>query len=168
MKVTGYMLREALKAQELRRDTAANAFPKSLKRFENETKDAPNDIVREFLAAEDTIVRLQMAQAHYNLRVTVTVEGKTMPLAEAIKRMGFVSRTEKMWRSATGAAPDRYSYKSDERDKNMLVAISTIKPAEAVKNAQAMSKTAGLFRAAIATGNAAEYEVESLDPKLFD
>ena len=108
-----------------------------------------------------------MAQASYNLRVTVTVEGKSMPLAEAIKRMGFVSRTEKMWRSATGSAPDRYAFTADERNKDVLVAVSTIKPAKAVKNAQAMSKTAGLFRAAIATGNAVEFEAD-IDPKPFD
>ena len=170
MKVTGYMLREALKAQELRRDTAANAFPGSLKKFENETKEAPTVIVQDFLDAEDAIAKLQIVQARYNLHVQVTVGGTRMPLAEAVKRLGGVSRAEKMWRTATGSAPDRYAsfHNVDERNKDVMVARSTITPADAVKFAQTASKNTGFFRAAIAVGNAVEFEAEGLDPKLFD
>jgi hypothetical protein len=170
MLVTGYMLREALKSQELRRDTAANAFPGSLKKFENETKESPRDLMGEFLAAENAIAIIQMAQAHYNLRVRVTVEGKNMPLAEAIKRMGAVARSEKMWRSATGSVPNRfYDYRSnDERAAGVQVAVPTVTSAEAVKNAQVASKSTSAYRAAIATGNAVELGVEGLDPKLFE
>jgi hypothetical protein len=45
MRVTGYMLREAIKQHELRRDTAASAFDGSLKVFPGETKEAPGLIV---------------------------------------------------------------------------------------------------------------------------
>ena len=168
MKITGYMLREAIKMHELRRDTAAAAFAPSLKKFETETKTAPHDIVKEFLAAEEDIAKLQMVQARYNLHVAVTVHGTRMSLAEAVKRLGGMSRVEKMWRSATGTKVDRYSYQSDERSKDVLIARTTITTAEAMKLAQTAAKATGEFRAAIATGNATEFEAETLDAKLFD
>jgi hypothetical protein len=168
MKVNGYMLREAIKMHELRRDTAAAAFLGSLKKFENETKSPPGEIVAAFLAAEDTIAKLQMVQARYNLHVAITVRGARITLAEAVKRLGGMSRVEKMWRSATGAKIDRYAFNADERNPGMLVAKPTIATTEAMKLAEAAAKATGEYRAAIATGNAHEFEAETLDPKLFD
>lgn len=177
MKITGYMLREAIKQHELRRDTAARAFDGSLKVFPDEEKDSPSTIVEQFLAAETAVAQLQVAQMRYNLAVMVEVTGPgpyagdkvSMTLAEAIKRVGGEGRVEKMWRSATGPKKDRYSgYDNDEIDPTRIRARAVLKASEAVKLASVAGKRAGALRAAIATANAREVEIESLSPTLFE
>lgn len=170
MKITGYALREALKQHELRRDTAARTFEGTLKSFPGEVKDKPQDVVKQFLAAETAIAKLQTSQSKYNLLVMVDANGERMTLEEAIKRIGGEARVEKMWRSAAGPRRDRYGSSNidDVRDPNQIVAITIVTPNEATKLASACSKRAGSYRAAIATGNAREVEIEDLDPALFE
>lgn len=176
MKVTGYLLREAIKQHELRRDAASMAFDGSLKAFPNDEKPKPQELVEQFLASELAIAQLQVAQMRYNLAVTVEVTGQgtyagdKMTLAEAIKRVGGQGRSEKMWRSATGGKKDRYasSYGEDEIDPSRVRAKATITVNEAVKLASQAGKRAGAMRAAIATANAKEVEIEDLSPALFE
>lgn len=169
MKVTGYQLREAIKQQTLRRDTTAQAFNGSLKKFPEEKKDAPSDVMNEFLQAESAVAKLQIAQMRYNLAVQVTVLGETMPLGEAIKRIGGPARAEKMWRSATGPKGDRYfSREDDEFDPAKVRAVATLSVKEALKLAQGAAKLAGALRAAVAMGNAEAVEINDLTPALFE
>jgi hypothetical protein len=170
MKITGYQLREAIKQQELRRDTAARAFNGTLKAFPEEKKEKPQDVVGQFLQAEQAIARLQVAQMRYNLGVQIEVHSLKMTLAEAIKLIGGDARAEKMWRSAAGPAPDRYGYgqNDDVRDPNQVRAVATITASEATKLASGAAKRAGGLRAAIAVGNAREFELEGLEPTLFE
>jgi len=177
MKVTGYMLREAIKQHELRRDTAASAFDGSLKKFPNEDKEAPGALVDKFLVAEKAIAKLQTAQMRYNLAVVVQVTGlgpydgdrTDLTLAEAIKTVGGCGRAEKMWRSAANPnKKDRYGYNDDELDPTRVRAVATIKPSEAMAQATVAGKRAGNLRAAIATANAKEVEIEDLSPALFE
>src|SRR5580698_4796879 len=99
MRVSGYAIREAIKQQERRRDAAANAFAGSLKKFPDENKEAPNQIMDAFAKAEISLAELQVAQMRYNLAVQVEI-GDKMSLAEAIKRVGGAGRIEKMWKSS--------------------------------------------------------------------
>ena len=170
MKTTGYALREAIKQHELRRDTAARMFDGSLRKFPNEDKEHPTKVVEQFLTAERAISKLQTAQMRYNLAVIVDVQGEKLTLAEAIKRIGGEARVEKMWRSAAGPKPDRYGgYRNDdERDPSKVIAAATVSPSEATKLASTTAKRSGAFRAAIATGNAREVEIEDLDARLFE
>lgn len=170
MKVTGYSLREAIKQQELRRDTAARAFQGSLKMFPDEVKETPMEVVEAFLKAEQAIAKLQTAQAKYNLTVVVDLGGKTTTLSEAIKSIGGIARAEKMWRSAAGPKPDRYGgyQDADELDPTKVRSKPTISVSKAVTLASAVARQAGVLRSAIATANAREVEIESLDPALFE
>ena len=169
MKVTGYKLREAIKEQELRRDTAARAFDGSLKKFAGEDKETPQAITDAFLAAETKVARLQTVQMRYNLAVEVSVGSDRMTLAEAIKRVGGTARVEKMWRSVAGPKPDRYAMRGDDsRDDDKIYAAPTVTTKEAMKAASAAAKRAGEYRAAIATGNATAVDFENLDPALFE
>jgi hypothetical protein len=174
MKVTGYMLREAIKQHELRRDTAASAFDGSLKKFPGEEKEAPGTLVEKFLAAEEAIAKLQTAQMRYNLAVIIELPAFTgltakLTLAEAIKTVGGRGRAEKMWRSAANPnKKDRYGYHDDEMDPTRVRAVATIKPSEAMAQATQAGKRAGSLRAAIATANAKEVEIEDLSPALFE
>jgi len=179
MKTTGYALREAIKQHELRRDTAARAFQGSLKAFPGEDKETPVQVVDAFLKAEQSIAKLQTAQARYNLTVRVEVAGlghylgdkTTITLSEAIKSIGGIARAEKMWRSAAGPKPDRYGgYRDneDELDPTKVRSKATITASKAVELASLVAKRAGSLRAAIATANAREVEIEDLDPTLFE
>lgn len=175
MKVTGYALREAIKIHDLQRSATASQFDGSLHAFEGESKDNPKDVVRMYLDSERAIAALQTAQAEYNLRVKVNVknlEGKdeSMTLSEAIKCIGGIARCEKMWRSAASPKSDKYSYRNDDlvRDAGQVRAQPTVTQREALGNATKMAKFAGAVRAAIATANATELDIESLNPQLLN
>ena len=168
MKVTGYMIREALKQHELQRDAASRAFNGTLKAFPSDKKDNPKSVVAQFLKSETTISKLQVAQMRYNLGVFVDVQGEKMTLAEAIKRIGADARIEKMWRSASAPKEDRYGRDDDERDPTRERAVPTITASESTKLASLAAKKAGAFRQAIAVGNAFELELKDLDTALFE
>lgn len=169
MRVTGYSLREAIKQHELRRDTAARSFKGSLKAFPDDEKETPQAIVDQFTKSEQAIARLQVAQMKYNLVIAVEVLGEKITLAEAIKRVGGLGRTEKMWRTALGPKEDRYAvYDENVRDPNKVIAKNTIAQSDAVRLAAEAGKKAGAMRAAIAQGNGREVEIEDLDPSLFE
>jgi hypothetical protein len=168
MKVTGYMIRESLKQHELQRDTSSRSFNGTLKAFPSDKKDDPKSVVAQFLKSETAIAKLQVAQMRYNLGVHVEVQGEKMTLAEAIKRIGADARIEKMWRSASGPAPDRYGSQDDERDPTRERSLPTITVNESTKLASSAAKRAGAFRQAIAVGNAFELELKDLDTALFE
>lgn len=168
MKTTGYGLREAIKFHKLRSEEAASSFDSTLKVFSGDTKEAPQAVVERYLAAETAVSRLQTAQAELNLLVKVTVDGDTITLSEAIKRIGGLGRAEKMWRSVASPKKDRYSTFEDTRDSTREHAKSTITTTEASALASKVAKTAGRFRAAISTANTVEVDIIDLDPALFE
>jgi hypothetical protein len=74
-----------------------------------------------------------------------------------------------MWRSAAGGKRrERYGYDDDELDPTKVRSKPTITPDTAVKLASSAGRVAGAFRAAIATANAQEIEIENLLPELFE
>ena len=171
MKVTGYLIREAIKRHELRRDTSAKTFPETLHKFVGDDKHSPDDIISRYRASEDAVAALQVAQARYNLTVQVTVFDQKMSLLEAVKRIGGAGRLEKMWRDSVIPKSDRYSYRDEtmERDTTKVYAKPTMTQDEREDRANKAASRAGAFRAAIAAGNATEVDADSigLDPKLF-
>jgi hypothetical protein len=169
MKTTGYGLREAIKFHKLRSDEAAASFDGTLKAFADDKKDSPQTVVTRYLSAEACIARLQTAQAEYNLSVPVTVDGVTITLSEAIKRIGGLGRAEKMWRSVSNPKKDRYSSPyEDSRDPTRETAKPTITTTEALALSSGTAKRASRLRAAIATANTVEVELKDLDPALFE
>lgn len=169
MKVTGYLLREKVREWELRRNMANEQFSASLKKFPDEVKRTPVEVVSDFEKAEKAIAYLQAAQARYNLGVQVNVLGETMTLCEAVKRIGGAGRAEALWRSAAGGKKDRYAYRNDDevRKADEVRAVATITQEEAAKQATRAAKYAGAMRAAIATGNATVVDME-LDTALIE
>lgn len=168
MKITGYKIREALTQQELVKDAAQKQFDDSLKKFPGEEKLSPSQIVATIWEAETAIVRLQHLQCEYNLKVQVSVLGKTFSLAAAIKTLGAASRIEKLWRTAstsTRAPRNAYSNDSpDERDPNKLIAQPTISIADATEKAKAAMKLTAAFREAVGVGNGQEVEFSLTEP----
>jgi hypothetical protein len=168
VKVTGYKIREAIKQWELRKDAASRVFDDSLKIYPGETKEHPVDAVKQYLAAEYAIAKLQEAQAMYNLQVKVPFDGELITLGFAVKALGGLARAEKMWRSATGSKKERYGYSADERDPNKIYAQTQVSASDALKNATSAAKRASAMRAAIAQGNAEEHEIKTLTEDLFE
>jgi len=170
MKITGFLLREAIRRWELRRDTAANQFEDSLSHFPGEEKQAPDEISELFLEAEIRVAKLQAAQSRYNLEVRVAVMGEGMTLCEAVKRLGGAGRMDKMWRVAAGGGKkERYAYRDDTRQAGEIRASRTIAVKDAMSRANKASAFAGALRAAVAKGNGTEYTATELniDPSLF-
>lgn len=170
-KVTGYMLRDAIKTQEMVRDTAASAFDASLKAFpgeENLDTKNPTKIVETFMAAETLIAKLQVAQMVYNIHVKVNVLGENMTLGEAIKRVGGIGRTEKMWKGAIQSGRPNIYGDTDTRDPNQVRAERTLPAEQALAFAKVYGKKANALRAAIATANGTEINFTDLDESLFE
>lgn len=171
MKVTGYKLREALRRWQLRRDTAAGQFDKSLMAFPGEDKAKPDDIASAVLVAEQAIASLQTTQTRYNVAVTVHAgEFGKLTLLGCVKRIGGLARVEKMWRGAAGTEKKRASlYEAlHARDKDQVQAVRTVSYDDASKRAEAIGRQLAALREAIATGNATELAIEDFDAALLE
>ena len=170
MEVTGYAIREALRLQQLRRDTADGQFKDALHAFDGEEKQSPQEVMNRVLAAETAIAMLQVVQTRYNLAVQVDVPGDgRRSLMECIKRVGGLGRVEKRWRSAATVKEDRYGYSSDlTRNKDQVIASRTISLEAASALTAQFDKRLGALRNAIAVGNAQKVAMEDLDAALFE
>lgn len=171
MKVNGGMFRDALRRQALRLEAASKQFEGSLHRFPDQPSSVtPESLVEDMQKAENAIARLQVAQARYNLGVTVKVgrgpEGKVMTLTEAVKRVGGAGRIEKLWRSASMETPDPYGRRT--RSSDQVSAVRTISIREAVELAVKATGYAESLRAAINRGNDTELDIEGLEPADFE
>lgn len=164
MNVTGFLIREAIKRWELRRDAAAAQFDDSLTKFKEEEKQHPTDVSAAVELAEQAVARLETAQTKYNMTVMVEVQGKKMTLCEAIKRLGGASRVEKMWRKAATPAKGRYDYltPTTERDPTKDRAVATMLKKDMVDRANKAAVVTGSLRAAIAKGNGTEVAPEAI------
>lgn len=171
MKVNGFLIREAIRRWELRRDSAAGLFKGSLFRFSGEIKTSPVEISDRFVAAEAATASLQTSQARYNLLVTVVVFDQEMTLAESIKRIGGAGRLEKMWRDAAAPKQDKYGYERDlmERELDKERSVPVLGEKELMDRAHKAAAFAGAIRAAIASGNGTmvEHSDVSLDSSLL-
>lgn len=171
MKINGYRLREALKMWDLRKNAAELEFPDSLHKFASEdTKESPLSVAGKLSAAEASVAKLQVAQMRYNLLVTVEVSGVgSMTLADAIKLSATADRIEKLWKSAPGASRRSYhEARKLERDSTLERAIPTMTSKEILAETTNAARISGKFRAALATGNAVEMDVQDLSPDLFE
>lgn len=167
MKVTGYQLREAIKRQVQRCEMAKDVFRGSYVGFDGEDKD-PVAAGTMFYEAGTSVALLQAAQQRYNDRVTVTHKGEPITLAVAVKLIGHLGAYEKEWRTIASQKKER-SYGSDptlERDTTKIYAQRLISTATAFSLAEAAGKDAAQLRAAIATANNTELDID-LPETLF-
>jgi hypothetical protein len=174
MKITGYALRTAIKAWEVRRDSVVTQFAGSLKKFEDEDKLSPQALTARYTQCEFILAQLQTAQARYNLEVMVQIPAQgdglmKVPLAFAIKVIGGMGRVGKMWRDvATGAeGKNRYSYGQDDsvRDPNQIRAKETVSRKDATVIAEKLDRAASKVRQAIAEANSVEVDLgDTIEP----
>jgi hypothetical protein len=171
MEVTGYKLREAVRRQTLRRETASSQFTNSLRKFPDEEKPTPDQVIKRVRDAEEAIATLQVAQTQYNLAVRVDVPGKgRVPLLACIKRIGGLGRIEKTWRSAA-TAKERSSLFDDSertREPGVVTQERQISFDEASARTEQIDRELAVLRELIAIGNAQTVNIEDLDAGLFD
>lgn len=171
MNVNGFLLREAIKKWELRRDTAYSQFDDTLHKFPGEEKESPDVVHALFTDAESAIAKLETAQAKYNLKVVVEIApGHQMTLCEAVKRLGGAARAEKMWKTAANPKKEKYSFTDTlTRDKDKERAVATLSSKYLIKRANEAAAYTSSLRAAIARGNGTEIPADQLglDPALL-
>ena len=164
MKVNGYQIREAIKRWLLQRDTLAKQFNENLYAFEDEQKPSPLEVMRQFDKADRSMARLEEVQQLYNQHVRCDVQGESETLALCVKLVGGAGRRSKMWRDAGPGKPDRYSYRDErrERSRDTDYANRQVSVDECVSYATEAAKYASALRNAIAKGNCAEVECDTL------
>lgn len=166
MKITGYQLREAIRAWELKKSAAEQLVPISLTYFKGEPVPDPKSLIEQIADAEQKIAQLETVQTAYNLSVMVTVLEKKMTLTEAIKAVGGAGRVEKLWRMAVKGDNQRdrgYGYQENRKEKDTEIAQRAITVEAAMKSAHEAAKYAGAVRASIAQGNNEERDIKELD-----
>jgi len=171
MKVTGNMLRQAMRRWDFELKMASTHMKESLWVFESDPEgrnlDA-KDLMDQKEKAERAIALLQELQVKYNLTVQVVVKDtnrlETMSLCRAVKIVGGMGRLQKAWEViATDTGEDRYSIRGKTRDKDHEVATRAISAQTAREKARHFSKLAGSLREAIERGNQTEVEFEVSD-----
>lgn len=176
MKTNGYKLREAIKVWETRKELAEQGLSKALFVFENDRDSICNAENPTFHwegieDAEQAIVRLQTAQAQYNLKVKVQVGEMSAPLAYGIKYIGAIQRFVKLWKALLqkGTIPDeRYARQHAWiRKEDEVHAKKTLEDEVCRANILHWKQEENKLRARIATANAEEVEIEGLDEELL-
>ena len=173
VKVTGYLLREAVRRWMQRAEMAKKVFKGSVWCFPGETKDLIKAGNSNFEAGEAVAI-LQAAQQQYNQLVTLpagfAVRGKPMSLAVAVKLIGHAGSCEKEWRMVVTdeSGRDRHTLRNPERErsKENEYAAKSVTDEVALKEAEKAGNFAASLRAAIAVANNTAVEME-LDPQLF-
>lgn len=162
MKITGYKLREKLKMLELKRESLTAQFDGLLFAFpeEMDKKKRPQVVAEELREVEANIATLQAAQAEYNLKVSVTVAGQSLPLALAVKLVGGAQRTITLWTQAQrqisqGADRVRVRRKDDE----VVHAEPRLTVDEILQQLEAHERFAAQLRGAIAHGNSQDVDI---------
>ena len=174
MQVTGYMLREALKDHELRKESMVESFDGCLTKFSDEEKPSPKDLMDKIVKEENAIARLQAAQSVYNNTITIEMADEKFSLTEAVKRIGGAERTEKMWRTAMRTVSYAYRSQTRTRVSNLAAAVVseehpklTIGLDEARNETAKAVKRAAKLRALIAQANSTQISISDLDTSLF-
>src|SRR5690606_25645250 len=111
----------------------------------------PDEILSEFIEAEDAIAKLQTEQLKYNLAVNVKINGSDVTLAEAIKKIGGIGRIEKIWKAASKPIKTgRYGHVESQvilsKAKDTVYADRTVSFEEALLKASEAGKEAALLR----------------------
>jgi len=169
VKVNGFRLQHRIRELSNMRDVYTKQFSEGRYSFPGEEKRTPVAAMKFLGDTERQIVELQVAQAEFNTRVRVSVDGMDVPLMYAIKMLGSLGRMEKMWRSASKGDGERYRYNDfeKERDKDKIYAVSSMTMEEYAAKSREAGARASRYREAIAMGNATALEMD-VDPGLFE
>jgi hypothetical protein len=165
MKTTGYKLRQVLKELEIKRESLGRQFNNSFFAFPEDVgkKRKPLDIAAELSKVEDDIALFQTAVTEFNLKARVSVQGRLMPLAQAVKMIGGVARMIEHWNRADNfISSDSDRVRIKKKEDEVIQAEPQVSPDQILEVRQQVEKLAAAIRAAVAQGNSEEVEI-SLD-----
>lgn len=183
MKINGNKLREAIRDQQLVRDSINSKFNATLFKFDDEVKASPESIASELALVESRIAGLQTLQKQFNVTAQVTVDGVQVPLERAIKAIGGLERIEALWKNAMPYVQRderRRIVKRDVPQATTVVMSSshdyedakpTVTADQVLSFTQAAVKRVNAYKSAIANGNAVSVDMdvsESLSPFLAE
>jgi hypothetical protein len=164
MQINGYQIQTAIKEAKQRRDIAESRWGGSQSAFADEKFTHPSVHMERMIAAERQTAALQVTQARYNLAVTVTVDGESMTLLQAIKLVGAAARTENLWKSLVDSNENhswRHGVNVRERQVGVEVSKRLISADEAADAMVTAAAYARRLRGAIAAGNAQFIELDA-------
>ncbi len=170
MQITGYQLMDRLEELKEQAKTLDGQFKGSLFRFEGEEKADPRQLMDAYARCERKMAAIQEAQAQYNLRVQVTVEGEAMTLHRAVRLGSVAGRLKNQWKTAAGEGQNVYFpglHNAMARDKEHEYARRVVEVDECLRRSEEASRLAAAFKRAIRAGNATELNIE-LDPSVFE
>lgn len=168
MKVTGYMLREAVRRWTTVQTVAAKMFPEVTFAFFGDIKDNPLEIDTQYWTAALAVSELQEAQQKFNASIRVKVGNQEMNLSRAIKLVAFAGQRSKAWKTAAcETGKSRYSDKLMVRDKDSEVAKRQMSVKECLAKQAEIDSFLADLRTAISVANGKEIDIIDLDPKLF-
>lgn len=164
-----------LKLWNDRKLSAVSHWGKSFWAFKDEKKDSAEVVAQEVEQAEMAIATLQTLQAQYNMGVTVTMDGISVCLLQAIKSVGGIGRMEKRWGEASRVEDARRRHRWDTvaspdtpRDTDHIYPERTITMEKIRQLSAEATKDAAVTREAIAKGNAVTKEMDIPDGLLID
>jgi methyl coenzyme M reductase subunit C-like uncharacterized protein (methanogenesis marker protein 7) len=152
-------------------DTISSMFEDSLYKFEDETKETPQEISNKIEKLEYQISMLQAAQKYYNTNIIIEIDGVHQPLQAVINYVGGLSRLSKKWRDAAKTEKRRSLYGlSDKlkRNKDEEVAKATISKQDALTTFKHIEKHVLKLRSIISESNNKMVEISFIDESLFD
>lgn len=168
MKLTGYQIQHLAREKTTLIETLVSQFRARTKVFPGDPEPHLEALGLQIQKEETALAKLQTIQTRYNLRVEVSVEGVTMPLAEAVKSVGGAGRLEKIWRDLAAPRKDRYSLDRDERQEGTVVAKAAVSSEEALVLSKKAAKRASALREAIQIGNATAIAFDNVPDSLFE
>ena len=170
MKVTGYALKEGIKAKAAEVALYVSQFDESLNAFEDEVKLSPEDIGEKIAKAEEHLCLLQAAQKEFNLRIKVNPKNlREVSLEVAVKRVGGLGRLAKMFQTvAKGIIRDKWDKNRPiTRSKDEEVARPTITKEEALKCFKNYNNLASAYRTEISRANHMSADIEYITEEML-
>lgn len=176
MNVNGFKIKQALAALQTRREQLEVEISHGplFRREDDKTKRPVEDLMSEYGQVERLIAQLQGAQTIHNAATKVTVSGKEISLAEAVKLAGSLERVAAKWKQLTKEVRlvlHETEYNSESKPIKIPL-MRSLSPKDVLSRATTASIAAAAVRAAIAEGNAKSLPFESLgsglDPALFE
>lgn len=162
MPVTGYGLKAQRQALELDLTTLFDELSNALYAFKTDVKRPMAAVSADIAAKQKELCKLETLQAQYNLAVKVDVEGETISLMEAVKRVGGAVKLEQAWRAVATPKKDSYAPEHQtERSFDREFAGRTVTTEDAKGHTVAAARYASAVKAAVALGNATEIELDT-------
>lgn len=170
MQVTGSQLRKALVRWTIRRDQAIKTFEDNLFSFKDDNKVELKKVSNGILTAQEAVARIQTAQQEFNSRVIVSIGGKELSLAVAIKMKAGIGKVRNLWALASGQNKDsmfgRKSFSPKSREQGREEQVPTASPSEIAEGTEAMAILMAEVQDVIALGNAQTVDVK-IDAELL-